>query len=166
MTTPFRILVLCTGNSARSQIAEALFASRGAGRIAAVSAGTRPTVAVHPLAVRTLAEHGIAWQGRVPKTLDSVAGKRYDLAITVCDSAAEACPVFPGAAAQAHWGLPDPAAEQDPTAARRAFEATYASLEARITRLLALPLGELPPADVARHAARVHRELDTGASPH
>jgi arsenate reductase len=164
MTMPFRVVVLCTGNSARSQIAEALFATLGEGRVSAASAGTRPAPAVHPLAVSTLAEHGIPWQGRVPKTLDSLAGERYDLAITVCDAAAEACPVFPGAPAQAHWGLPDPAAEPDPVAARRAFEATYTGLEARIARLLALPLASLTPAEVARHAARVHRELDTGVS--
>ena len=87
---PFRVLVLCTGNSARSQIAEALLATRGAGRVEAVSAGSRPAARVNPYAVEVLREHGIAWEGRTPKGIDGVAGERVDLVITVCDNARDA----------------------------------------------------------------------------
>jgi dihydropteroate synthase len=73
---------------------------------------------VNPYAVETLAAHGIAWEGRTPKTVDEVAGQRFDLVITVCDHARDACPFFPGATAQVHWGLPDPADAATPEAAR------------------------------------------------
>jgi protein-tyrosine-phosphatase len=157
---PFRVLVLCTGNSARSQIAEALLATRGAdrvaGRIEAGSAGSRPAARVNPYAVETLGAHGIAWVGRTPKGIDDVAGERWDLVITVCDNARDACPVFPGASAQAHWGLPDPADEATPDAARRAFAETYDALSARVDALLALPLESLDPAALRARAQAVH----------
>jgi arsenate reductase (thioredoxin) len=152
------ILVLCTGNTARSQIAEALLLHRGGGRIVAASAGSRPGDHVSPYAVQVLADHGITWSARHPKSLDAVAGPRYDLVITVCDDAAEACPFFPGAAAQVHWGLQDPAVEREPDAARRAFAATYDALSRRIDRFLALPLETLGPAELARRAASIHAE--------
>jgi arsenate reductase len=152
-----RILVLCTGNSARSQIAEALLATRGAGRIAAASAGSRPAARVNPLAVDVLRDHGIAWEGRTPKSIDDVSGERFDLVITVCDNARDACPFFPGAHAQVHWGLPDPADETDPDAARRAFRETYDALSARVDALLALPLERLDAAALAERAAKIHR---------
>lgn len=154
----FRVLVLCTGNSARSQIGEALFTMRGAGRVVAASAGSHPASRVNPYAVETLAAHGIAWTDRVPKRLDEVEGVAYDLVITVCDNAAEACPFFLGAAAQVHWGLPDPADETEPTAARRAFEQTYHALDARITRLLALPIEAMGAGELVRVAERIHVE--------
>ena len=149
------ILVLCTGNSARSQIAEALLATRGAGRVIAASAGSHPATRVNPYAVETLGAHGIAWEGRVPKRLDEVEGVKYDLVITVCDNARDACPFFPGAAAQVHWGLPDPADEREPAAARRGFEATYQALSRRIDVLLALPLESMSPDALAVAAASI-----------
>lgn len=155
-TNGFRVLVLCTGNSARSQIAEALFATRGAGRVIAASAGSHPAPRVNPYAVETLAAHGIEWNDRVPKRLDEVEGVAYDLVITVCDNAAEACPFFPGAAAQVHWGLPDPADETDREAALRAFEQTYQALDARITRLLALPIEAMGAEELVRVAEKIH----------
>jgi protein-tyrosine-phosphatase len=140
----FRVLVLCTGNSARSQMGEALLQTRGAvraaGVVTAASAGSRPAPRVNPFAVEALAAQGIAWEGRVPKTIDEVSGERFDLVITVCDNAQEACPFFPGARAQVHWGLPDPADHTEPAAARAAFAATFAALSARVDALLALPL--------------------------
>ena len=154
--TPFRILVLCTGNSARSQIAEALFATRGAGRVVAASAGSAPAPRVNPYAVETLAAHGIAWTDRVPKRLDEVEGVVYNLVSTVCDNAAEACPFFPGAAAQVHWGLPDPAEETERDPAVRAFEETYHALDARIARLLALPIEGMGVEELVRVAGEVH----------
>lgn len=153
---PLRILVLCTGNSARSQIAEALLATRGAGRVDVASAGSHPAAAVNPYAVEVLREHGIAWEGRRPKGIDELAGERFDLVITVCDNARDACPYFPGAAAQVHWGLPDPAEETQPDAARLAFAATFDALAARVDSLLALPLETLDPAALRESAQRIH----------
>lgn len=150
------MLVLCTGNSARSQIAEALLATRGAGRVEAASAGSRPAARVNPYAVEVLHAHGIEWNGRSPRGIDDVAGQRFDLVITVCDNARDACPVFPGAGAQVHWGLPDPADETDPAAARRAFAETYDALGARVDALLALPLEELDAAVLRERAQAVH----------
>lgn len=153
----FRILVLCTGNSARSQIGEALLATRGAARAAGVveaaSAGSRPAPRVNPHAVEVLATHGVAWSAGTPKSLDDVAGQPFDLVITVCDNAREACPYWPGARALVHWGLPDPADVTEPEAARRAFAATYAALEARVDALLTLPL-ESFETDALRDAAQ------------
>lgn len=152
---PFRVLVLCTGNSARSQIAEALLATRGAGRVQAVSAGSRPAARVNPRAVEVLKEHGISWEGRTPKSLDEVAGERFDLVITVCDNARDVCPFFRGARAQVHWGLPDPAEETEPDAARRAFGETYDALASRVDALLALPLERLDTASLRARAQAV-----------
>ena len=153
---PFRVLVLCTGNSARSQIAEALLATRGAGRVRAASAGSRPAPRVNPYALETLAAHGVPWEGGTPKSIDDVTGERFDLVITVCDDARDACPIFPGAAAQVHWGMSDPAHETEPTAARRAFGATYDALSSRVDALLALPLETMTPDDLRRRAQAVH----------
>ncbi len=152
---PFRVLVLCTGNSARSQIAEALFAAHGAGRIEAASAGSRPAPRVNPYAIEVLREHGIRWEGRRPKSIDDVAGEHFDLVITVCDNARDACPYFPGAGAQVHWGLPDPAEVADPAAARRAFHETYLALATRVDAVLALPLARLGAAELAERAQAI-----------
>lgn len=152
---PFRVLVLCTGNSARSQIAEALLSTGGAGRIEAASAGSLPASRVNPYAVEVLREHGITWDGRRPKSIDDVAGENFDLVITVCDDARDACPYFPGAGAQVHWGLPDPAEIANPAAARRAFYETYVALAARVDALLALPLERLGPAELAERAQAI-----------
>lgn len=156
----FRVLVLCTGNSARSQIGEALLAVRGAartaGRVEAESAGSRPAARVNPYAVEVLAGEGIAWEGRVPKTIDEVAGQHFDLVITVCDNARDACPFFPGAKAQVHWGLPDPADETTPEAARRAFRTTFEALSRRVDALLALPLESMSDEDRTVSATQIH----------
>ena len=160
---PMRVLVLCTGNSARSQIAEALLATRGAARIHAASAGSRPAPRVNPYALEVLGAHGIAWGGRTPLHVDAVAGEAWDLVITVCDHARDACPFLPGAAAQVHWGLPDPADEAMPDAARRAFAATYDALATRVDALLALPLETLDTDALRTRAQAVHAQA--GASP-
>jgi protein-tyrosine-phosphatase len=156
----FRTLVLCTGNSARSQIAEALIATkgaaRGAGVIGSASAGSRPAPRVNPFAVEVLRRHGIAWEGRVPKSIDDVAGEHYDLVITVCDNARDACPFFPGAAAQVHWGLPDPADHTDADEARRAFAQAFRAIEQRVDALLALSLGELDAKTLVHKAEGIH----------
>ena len=161
---PFRVLVLCTGNSARSQIGEALIATKGAsraaGRVEAESAGSHPAPRVNPYAVEALEARGIPWQGRTPKRIDDFDGQQFDLVITVCDNARDACPYFPGAAAQAHWGLPDPADETEPTAARRAFADTFDALEARVDALLALPLERMEPFEIAERAEALHLDVD------
>ena len=149
LAAPFRVLVLCTGNSARSQIAEALLVTRGAGRIEAGSAGSDPAPRVNPLAVATLKAHGIEWAGRTPKGIDDVAGVRWDLLITVCDHANESCPYFAGASARVHWGLPDPHSADD-------FEATWGRLESRVSALLSLPLETLGPAELQQLAQAIH----------
>jgi len=141
---PHRVLILCTGNSARSQIAEALLARLGAGRFDVVSAGSRPAPRVNPLAVRVLEEHGIPWGGRVPKGLGGLDARPWDFVITVCDRAREACPIFPGTPLLAHWGMPDPAeVEGSDEEKMRAFRETYVALKRRIDLLLALPIEKL-----------------------
>ncbi|MDE3150865.1 MAG: arsenate reductase ArsC [Gemmatimonadota bacterium] len=134
---PLGVLFLCTGNSARSQIAEALLATRGGGRFRVGSAGTRPAAAVNPGAIEVLRAHGIDWSGHRPKTIDEIQHESWDLVITVCDHAKESCPVFPGRPAYEHWGMPDPAAVEDPDARRAAFRETYEALSRRIEALLA-----------------------------
>jgi protein-tyrosine-phosphatase len=159
-TRPFRVLVLCTGNSARSQIAEALLATHGAGRLEAARGGSRPAERVNPYAVEVLHAHGIAWAGREPTHVDAFTGQQFDLVITVCDNARDVCPIFPGATVQVHWGLPDPADETEPVRARAAFAATYDALARRIDRLLAAPLTTLQPDALRELATTIHRDAD------
>ena len=102
------MLILCTGNSARSQIAEGLLRRAGGGRYEVVSAGTRP-VGVNPLAVETMRELGIDISAQRSKSVAEFAGEKFATVITVCDNAAEECPVFPGAPERVHWSLRDPA---------------------------------------------------------
>jgi arsenate reductase len=128
---PLRLLVICTGNSARSILAEALLRHLGEGRLEVRSAGTRPK-GVNPLTLRALAEAGIPAGGLESKPLTIFLGEPFDAVITVCDDAREACPVFPGARETLHWGLPDPAAATGTEDERMAaFRATLASIEAR-----------------------------------
>jgi arsenate reductase len=105
-----KVLVLCTGNSCRSQMAEALINDRRGEQWQAFSAGTRPEKAVNPYALRVLAEIDIHPDQATPQHLDAYMGEPFDLVITVCDSAAESCPVWPGQGERIHIGFPDPAA--------------------------------------------------------
>ncbi len=107
-TRRYRVLFLCTGNSCRSQMAEAIVNARFGGRWQAFSAGTQPTGYVHPMALRVLEEIGIHHQGRSKHT-DEFRDMDFDLVITVCDSAAETCPVWLGKGRRVHSGFPDPA---------------------------------------------------------
>mgnify|MGYP006275390743 FL=1 len=135
------ILILCTGNSARSILAEALFNARGQGRVRAWSAGSKPAGAVNPHALALLARKGFSTDSLRSKSLvefEDAQAPVMDAVITVCDSAAsEACPVWPGAPVRAHWGLPDPAGATGDAQARAAFESTFQALEARIEAVLA-----------------------------
>ncbi|MGZ4969727.1 MAG: arsenate reductase ArsC [Methylobacter sp.] len=137
-----KILILCTGNSCRSVLGEALINHLGGGRFLAFSAGSHPTGKVNENALATLARHGISTEGFSSQSWDEFDEKSIDIAITVCDSAAgEACPVYLNNVVRAHWGLPDPAhVTGSPEVIEAAFEATYAALEKRIHQLLALPV--------------------------
>ena len=104
-----RILVLCTGNSARSQMAEGLLRHLGQGELEVFSAGTAPST-VHPLAIQVMDEIGVDITAQRSEPLDAYRDSAFDDVITVCDSAAESCPVFSGKARRTHWSLPDPAA--------------------------------------------------------
>ena len=126
---PFNVLFLCTGNSARSIMAEALLNFRGRGRFNAFSAGSHPKGEVHPLAIETLQRHGVPVGKPRSKSWDEFAAESapaLDFVFTVCDrAAAEVCPIWPGQPMTAHWGLPDPAATEGPGEERhRAFAST------------------------------------------
>jgi protein-tyrosine-phosphatase len=151
-----RILILCTGNSARSQIAEALLTLKGRGRFESASAGSAPAPRVHPLAIRILAEAGIPWEGKTPRGLDALQGQAWDFVITVCDRAREACPILPGTPVLAHWGMPDPAEVTGSEEARlQAFRDTLVTLSRRIDLLLALPLEKLDRLVLERRVAEI-----------
>ncbi|PPK77059.1 arsenate reductase [Methylobacter tundripaludum] len=137
-----KVLILCTGNSCRSVLGEALINHLGGDRFQAFSAGSHPTGKVNANALATLARHGISTEGFSSQSWDEFDDKDIDIAITVCDSAAgEVCPVYLNNVVRAHWGLPDPAhVTGSPEAIEAAFEATYAALEKRIHQLLALPV--------------------------
>lgn len=155
-----RVLVLCTGNSARSILGEALFNELGEGRITAVSAGSHPTGAPNPYALAELTRRGIDTGFAASKSWDAFAGPDapvIDYVITVCDSAAaETCPLWTGPAVKAHWGLPDPAGIQgteDEIAT--AFRTTADRLEARIRAFLALPFDSAEPASLRDQIAAI-----------
>jgi protein-tyrosine-phosphatase/DNA-binding transcriptional ArsR family regulator len=130
--TPTRVLFLCTGNSARSHMAEALLHRRSGGRVATFSAGSRPKP-VHPDAVTAMTERGIDLSAARSKHLDEFAGQRFDWVITLCDRVREVCPDFLGHPATAHWSIPDPAADPD---GRSGFDRVAAELAERIDFLL------------------------------
>lgn len=104
-----RVLILCTGNSCRSQMAEFLWRELGRGQWETFSAGSRPSGYVHPLAIRAMAEVGIDITSGASKSVDLYRDERFDIAVTVCDNARDACPFFPGASQLLHWPFDDPA---------------------------------------------------------
>ena len=141
---PCTVLFLCTGNSARSQVAEALARARSGGQVQAFSAGSHPKPP-HPNAARALALRGISLAGQRPKHLSVFAGRRFDYVITLCDRVREVCPEFPGHPDHCHWSIPDPAAsgggDQD---TYPAFEQMAAELETRIGFWLVAAAGAAP----------------------
>ena len=148
------VLVLCTGNSARSILGEALFNHLGRGRVRAFSAGSKPAGQVNPVALETLAKHGVPPPPDArSKSWDefAVAGApKLDYIFTVCASAAgEACPIWPGHPTTAHWGIADPAHVEPIQARREAFDQSFLSLEKRIKAFLALDLTTMSAKDVA-----------------
>jgi arsenate reductase len=130
--TAIRVLFVCTGNSARSQLAEALLGAIGGPDFAVTSAGTQPKD-VNPYAIRVLADRGIDWSHARSKSLDEVLGQPFDYVITVCDRARQSCPVFPGSYNSLHWSLEDPAeVEGDDATKLAAFRHTELELTQRI----------------------------------
>jgi protein-tyrosine-phosphatase len=130
-----RVLFLCTGNSARSQIAEALLRHVAGDRFEVFSAGTTPRENVHPDAIETLRRKSVPVDGLTPKDVTTFAGQPFDYVITLCDRAREHCPRFDFAETM-HWTFPDPAAVSDPAARRRAFEEIFAGLSQRVRFLI------------------------------
>ena len=141
MSQPLRVLFLCTGNSARSQMAEAILRRVGKGAIEVESAGTLPRPDIHPMARRAAKELlDFDMDGQYPKTLDRFLGQHFDYVITVCDRAAESCPVFPGDPERIHWSFEDPAAVVGTDEEKqRAFDSTATQLLSRIRLWLSLP---------------------------
>jgi arsenate reductase (thioredoxin) len=139
-----RLLFLCTGNSARSQMAEAILNAKGQGRFEAASAGSHPAARVNPYALETLREFRIPWSGHAPRRVDELGAEPWDCVITVCDRAKESCPIFPGQPVVAHWGMPDPTdVAGDDATQRAAFRDAFLLLNRRIELLLALPTDKL-----------------------
>lgn len=165
MNAPINVLVLCTGNSARSILGEAIINRLGEGRFHGFSAGSFPKGEVHPGALRLLKRHGYPTDGLRSKSWDEFArpdAPALDLTITVCDNAAgETCPVWPGRPAMAHWGLPDPAGVTgDDATVDRAFEATHDALKRRIAQLVTLPVRELDAPALRQRLQAIHEESD------
>ena len=152
------ILILCTGNSARSIIGEALVSAQDG--FTGFSAGSTPQGEPHPMALNILHEKGHDVSGFRSKSWDEFGrddAPNMDVIITVCDNAAgEACPYWPGHPVVAHWGLPDPAAVEEMNFQRAAFETTYEELKKRVDALAALPLADMNAADRKAAVQGVH----------
>lgn len=165
LSQPIRILVLCTGNSCRSILAEVLFKELGSGRIEAFSAGSHPAAAVNPAAIAKLRKEGHSTEGLASKSWDQFSGPdgpAIDIVITVCDSAAgESCPVWRGAPVTAHWGIPDPA-DADADDRDRAFDRAYSQLRKRIEQTLELPLESLDVRYLKDSLQRIHDACSSG----
>jgi protein-tyrosine-phosphatase len=160
--TPFNVLFLCTGNSARSIIGEAILNKIGAGRFRAYSAGSQPKGAVNPNTLALLRELGYETAGLRSKSWKEFAkpdAPHLDFVFTVCDdAAAEACPVWPGQPMTAHWGVPDPAKAQGTAAAVSfAFQDTYRMLHQRITVFASLPIRSLDHLSLRHKLAEIGR---------
>ena len=139
MSQPTRVLFVCTHNSARSQMAEGFLNALGGGRFEAHSAGTEAR-GIHPLAIQAMGEEGIDVSMHESKTIDRFIGQPFDLVITVCDDAAESCPVFPNARERRHWSFPDPSkADGDPDERFAAFVNVRDAIRDRIERELLVP---------------------------
>ncbi|TSA35200.1 MAG: arsenical resistance operon transcriptional repressor ArsD [Verrucomicrobiaceae bacterium] len=142
-TPPFKLLFLCTGNSARSILAEYLARSLGGGRFEVFSAGSLPKPAPHPLALKVLQEHfQLKTAGARSKSWEEFEGVKFDFVITLCDSAKEICPVWPGQPVIAHWGSPDPA-EADGEDAEKLFWNVAQQIKRRIELFYSLPFEKL-----------------------
>ena len=135
---PVRVLFLCTGNSARSQMAEALLQRKGGDRFIVASAGAHPAKEVRLEAIAALRSLGIEWSNRKPKGYEAIVAGEWDLVFTLCDRVKESCPSLPTRPVTAHWGIPDPAAVEDPSRRQAAFVDALNLLSWRIDLMLAL----------------------------
>ena len=159
----YNVLFLCTGNSARSILAEAILNRLGGGRFRGFSAGSHPRGEVHPETLALLRENGEATRELRSKSWDEFAkpgAPVFDFVFTVCDAAAnESCPVWPGQPVTAHWGVEDPAAVVGPASERRrAFQRVYQILEHRIELLAALSFQSLDRLSLRRRLAEIGKE--------
>jgi arsenate reductase len=163
MPKPYNILILCTGNSARSIMGEALFNTLGAGRFHAYSAGSHPTGRVNPFAIEQVRAVGYPTEGLRSKSWDEFAqpgSPQMDFIVTVCDSAAgEACPLWPGQPVTAHWGFPDPAAVKGSDEDKRAaFAQTLRQMRMRVQLFLSLPLETLDRMTIESNMRRIGQQ--------
>lgn len=161
MKTPIRILFLCTGNSCRSIIVEALANQLGEGRLQAFSAGSHPSGTVNANALNVLARHGVAVSNPSSQSWHDYEQVEFDLVVTVCDAAAsESCPVWLGDAIKAHWGVADPAdVSGTQIEIEQAFEHTYTAMKARIEALLALTLDSISTAELRAAMANIQSQF-------
>jgi arsenate reductase len=162
MTNQYNVLFLCTGNSARSIMAEAILNHKGMGRFAAYSAGSHPSGRPRPEALKQVESAGMPIAGLRSKSWDEFAtadAPKMDFVITVCDNAAnEQCPYWPGQPTTAHWGIPDPAAVQGtPNEIARAFRDAFVVLDRRIGLFLSLPIGTLDQLALKREVENIGR---------
>lgn len=156
-----KILILCTGNSCRSVLGEALINHLAGDRLQAFSAGSRPLGKINANALATLKRNGIATEGFISQSWNEFADAGIDIAITVCDSAAgETCPVYLNSTVRGHWGLADPAhisgSEEEIAAA---FQVTYNALKKRIEQLLVLPFETIPAAELSQALNKIGAEV-------
>ena len=161
----YNVLVLCTGNSARSVLGEVLFNVLGKGRFIAHSAGSKPTGRVNPFALELLQQQGQSIEGLRSKSWDEFAAPgapQIDFIFTVCDNAAgETCPIWPGKPATAHWGIPDPAGiEGGDEAKRAAFRKAHEQLARRIQLFMNLPIEKLDKLSLKEKLAEIGRIQD------
>lgn len=166
---PYNVLFLCTGNSARSILAEAILNKIGAGKFAAYSAGSMPKGAVNPNAIALLQRLGFATDTFRSKSWDEFAkpdAPKMDFVFTVCDNAAnEVCPIWPGQPMTAHWGVPDPAAvEGNDARIAQAFRDALMALQRRIELFVNLPVASLDRMSLKKHLEQIGKTADTKAS--
>jgi len=163
MKSKYNVLFLCTGNSARSIMAEAILNHKGGPTFTAYSAGSHPSGVVRPEALKQIELSRASMEGLRSKSWDEFAkpdAPRMDFVFTVCDSAAnEICPVWPGQPMTAHWGVPDPASAQGaPEQVERAFRDAFMTLDRRITLFLSLPLATLGELAIKKEIDRIGRQ--------
>jgi len=166
----YNVLFLCTGNSARSILAEGILRKDGAGRFNAFSAGSHPKGVVNPYALKTLAAYGYPVEGVRSKSWDDYAAPdtpKMDFVVTVCDSAAgEACPIWPGQPMTAHWGIEDPAAvEGSDIDKQRAFNEAFRYMRNRISAFISLPLRGLDKLVLSARLREIGRMEGSASKP-
>ncbi len=166
---PLNVLILCTGNSARSILGEALVNHLGRGRFKGFSAGSHPKGHVHPMALRVLQEKGLLSAGMRSKSWDEFAAPgapTIDFVFTVCDNAAgEVCPIWPGTPMKAHWGIDDPAAViESESRQHAAFMRAYDELEHKIFKFVNLPVRSMPPGALMEQLRLLGRSTSSTSS--